>query len=149
MAAYLHERRIRGGVHRTGFDNWYPGFLDFTHIFRNSIAFFTETALYRYATPHFYTVDEFPKERQALRSEVFYSSPWKGGWWRLGDAVRYMHGASMAVLDTTAKYRERILYNRYQAARDNIARFRKEPPYAYMIETCERDRSAAATLVAK
>ena len=22
---------------------------------------------------------------------MFYSSPWTGGWWRLGDAVRYMH----------------------------------------------------------
>lgn len=127
MAAYLDERQMPGAVHRTGFDNWYPGFLDYTHIFRNSIAFFTETALYRYATPHFYTVEEFPRDRQALRAEVFYSSPWKGGWWRLGDAVRYMLGASMAVLDTTAKYRESLLYNRYQAARDNIERFRKEP----------------------
>jgi hypothetical protein len=64
MAAYLDEHQMPGAVHRVGFDNWYPGFLDFTHIFRNSISFFTETALYRYATPHFYTVDEFPKERQ-------------------------------------------------------------------------------------
>src|ERR1041384_1908394 len=149
MAAYLDEHGMPGAVHRVGFDNWYPGFLDFTHIFRNSIAFFTETALYRYATPHFYTVDEFPKERQALRSEVFYSSPWKGGWWRLGDAVRYMLGASMAVLDTTAKYHEALLYNRYQAARDNIERFRKEPPFAYVIPREQHDLPTAATLVEK
>ena len=123
MAAYLDEHGMPGAIHRVGFDNWYPGFLDFTHIFRNSIAFFTETALYRYATPHFYTVDEFPKDNQPLRSEIFYSSPWKGGWWRLGDAVRYNMGASMAVLDTTARYREALLYNRFQAARDNIGRF--------------------------
>jgi hypothetical protein len=132
-----------------GFDNWYPGFLDFTHIFRNSISFFTETALYHYATPHFYTVDEFPKDRQQLMSEVFYSSPWKGGWWRLADAVRYMEGASMAVLDTSAKYRETLLYNRYQAARDNIERFRKEPPFAYVIPREQRDLPTAATLVEK
>src|SRR4030095_5083372 len=149
MAAYLDEHQMPGAVHRTGFDNWYPGFLDFTHIFRNSIAFFTETALYRYATPHFYTVDEFPKDRQALRSEVFYSSPWRGGWWRLGDALRYITGASMAVLDTTAKYRESLLYNRYQAARDNIERFRKEPPFAYVIPQEQRDLPTAATLVEK
>jgi hypothetical protein len=149
MAAYLDEHQMPGAVHRTGFDNWYPGFLDFTHIFRNSIAFFTETALYRYATPHFYTVDEFPKDRQALRSEVFYSSPWKGGWWRLGDAVRYMLGASMAVLDTTAKYREALLYNRYQAARDNIERFKKEPPFAYLIPAEQYDLPTAEALVEK
>jgi len=92
-------------------------------------------------------VDDFPKERQPLRSEVFYSSPWKGGWWRLGDAVRYMLGGSMAVLDTAAKYREQLLFNRYQAARDNIARFSKEPPFAYVIPLKQRDLPAAATLV--
>jgi hypothetical protein len=149
MAAYLDEHQMPGAVHRVGFDNWYPGFLDFTHIFRNSISFFTETALYHYATPHFYTVDDFPKDRQQLTAEVFYSSPWKGGWWRLADAVRYMEGASMAVLDTAAKYRETLLYNRYQAARDNIARFRKEPPFAYVIPQQQRDLPTAATLVEK
>jgi hypothetical protein len=149
MAAYLDEHQMPGAIHRVGFDNWYPGFLDFTHIFRNSISFFTETALYRYATPRFYTVEEFPADRQALRSEIFYSSPWKGGWWRLGDAVRYMLGASMAVLDTSAKYREELLYNRYQAARDNIARFQKEPPFAYVISAEQRDLPTAATLVEK
>ncbi|MBZ5726477.1 MAG: hypothetical protein LAP87_15935 [Acidobacteriia bacterium] len=149
MGAYLDERQMPGAVHRVGFDNWYAGFLDFTHIFRNSIAFFTETALYRYATPHFYTVEDFPRDRQPLRTEVFYSSPWKGGWWRLGDAVRYMLGASMSVLDTAAKYRETLLYNRYQAGRDNIARFRSEPPFAYVIPQEQRDLPTAATLVEK
>ncbi len=149
MAAYLDEHQMPGAIHRTGFDNWYPGFLDFTHIFRNSISFFTETALYQYATPRFYTVNEFPQDRQGLRSENLYSSPWKGGWWRLGDAVRYMLGASMAVLDTSAKYREVLLYNRYQAARDNMERFRKEPPFAYVISSEQRDLPTAATLVEK
>src|SRR5690349_7303576 len=149
MAAYLDEHGMPGAVHRVGFDNWYPGFLDFTHIFRNSISFFTETALYSCATPHFYTVNDFPRDRQPLRSEIFYSSPWKGGWWRLGDAVRYMLGASMSVLDTAAKYREQFLYNRYQAARDNIERFRREPPFAYIIPQEQRDLPTAGILIDK
>jgi hypothetical protein len=149
IAAYLDAHGMPGAVNRVGFDNWYPGFLDYTHIFRNSIAFFTETALYRYATPRFYTVDEFPADQRALRTGVFYSSPWKGGWWRLGDAVRYMQGASMAVLDTAAKYREELLFNRYQAARDNVARFQKEPPYAYVVPREQRDLPEAATLIRK
>jgi hypothetical protein len=149
MAAYLDEHGMPGAVHRVGFDNWYPGFLDFTHIFRNSISFFTETALYAYATPHFYSVNDFPKDRQGLRSEIFYSSPWKGGWWRLSDAVQYMLGASMSVLDTAAKYREVLLYNRYQAARDNIAKYQKEPPYAYVIPREQHDLPTAGILVDK
>ena len=149
MGAYLDEHQMPGAVHRVGFDNWYPGFMDFAGIFRNSISFFTETALYRYATPHFYTIEDFPQDRQLLRSEVFYNSPWKGGWWRLGDAVRYMLGGSMAVLDTAAKYREVLLFNRYQAGRDNIERFRNEPPFAYVIPQEQRDLPTAAILVEK
>jgi hypothetical protein len=149
IAAYLDAHGMPGAVNRVGFDNWYPGFLDYTHIFRNSISFFTETALYRFATPRFYTVDEFPKDQRLLRSEVFYSSPWRGGWWRLRDAVNYMEGASMAVLDTAAKFHEELLYNRYQAARDNVERFRKEPPFAYVISKEQRDLPEAATLVQK
>lgn len=149
MAAYLDEHGMPGAVNRVGFDNWYPGFLDFTHIFRNSIAFFTETALFRYATPRFYSVDEFPREQRSLRSEVFYSSPWKGGWWRLRDAVNYMEGGSMSVLNTAAKYHEELLYNRYQAARDNVERFKNNAPFAYVISREQRDLPAAATLVQK
>ncbi|MEO8027257.1 MAG: M14 metallopeptidase family protein [Bryobacteraceae bacterium] len=149
MAAYLDEHEMPGSMHRGRFDDWYPGFIDHVNSYRNTISFLTETALYRYATPHFYTIDEFPKEKQDLRTEVFYSSPWKGGWWRVGDAVRYMLGASMAVLDTAAKYREDIQYNRYQAGRDIIKRFTNDPPYAYVIPRDQRDPATAAILAEK
>jgi Zinc carboxypeptidase len=149
MAAYLDEHQMPGAINRVGFDNWYPGFQDFTGIFRNTISFFTETALYAYGTPHFYTVDDFPKDYKSLASQVFYSSPWEGGWWRLKDAVDYMVGASMSVLDMSAKSREELLYNKYQAGRDNIERFQKNPPYAYVIPTEQNDLPTAATLVHK
>ncbi len=113
------------------------------------MSFLTETALYRYATPHFYTTDEFPQDKRDLRTEVYYSSPWRGGWWRLGDAVRYMIGSSMAVLDTAAKNREELLYDRYRAGRDVIARFTKDPPYAYLIPREQRDSPTAQILVEK
>ena len=149
MAAYLDAHQLPGSMHRGGFDNWYPGFTDFIPVFRNEISFFTETALYRYATPHFYTVSDFPKGANNLRTDVDYGSSWKGGWWRLADAVRYMVGGSMSVLDTAARYREVLLYNRYQAGRDNIARFRKEPPFAYIISSAQRDVPEAALLAQK
>ena len=149
MAAYLDEHDMPGAMHRGRFDDWYPGFVDHVNSFRNTVSFLTETALYRYATPHFYTIDEFPREKQDLRAEVFYSSPWKGGWWRLRDATNYMLGASMAVLDTAAKSREELLYNRYQAGRDVIKRFETDPPYAYVIPQQQHDLPTAAVLVEK
>lgn len=149
MAAYLEEHDMPGALHRDRFDVWYPGFIDNIGNFRHTISFFTETALYRYATPHFYTVEEFAAQRRYLREEMLYASPWKGGWWRLRDAVRYMLGASMAVLETSSDYRETLLFNRYQAGRDTIQRFEKEPPFAYVIPRPQRDTPTAAMLVEK
>ena len=149
MTAYLNAHNMPGAISESRFDNWYAGFTDWAHVFRNEISFFTETALYDYATPHFYTVRDFPKDFQDLRALSMYSTPWEGGWWRLKDAVDYMVGASMSVLDLAAKNRETLLYNRYQAARDNVLHFRKEPPFAYVISDRQADTPEAGLLAQK
>src|SRR5205814_28457 len=41
------------------------------------------------------------------------------------------------------------LFDRYRAGRDVIARFTKDPPYAYVIPREQRDKVEAATLVEK
>ncbi len=146
MSAALQEQHKPGAISEYQFDNWYPGFLDFTHVFRNEISFFTETALYRYATPRFYTVDEFPKQSQDLKALTMYTDPWQGGWWRLKDAVDYMVVGSMSVLDTAVKYREQLLYNRWQAAHDNIEHFKHNAPYAYVLPVPQADTPEAAQL---
>ncbi|HLY43545.1 MAG TPA: M14 metallopeptidase family protein [Terracidiphilus sp.] len=149
MTAYLNAHDMPGSISESRFDNWYAGFTDWAHVFRNEISFFTETALYEYATPHFYTVHDFPKDFQDLRALSMYSTPWEGGWWHLKDAVDYMVGGSMSVLDLAAKNRETLLYNRYQAARDNIAHFRKDPPFAYVISDKQADTPEAGLLAQK
>ncbi|HVX56310.1 MAG TPA: M14 metallopeptidase family protein, partial [Candidatus Saccharimonadales bacterium] len=146
MAAYLDAHKMPGAISETRFDNWYAGFMDWAHVFRGEISFFTETALYEYATPHFYTVNDFPKNFRDLRALSMYTTPWQGGWWHLRDAVNYMVGGSMSVLDLAAKNRETLLYNRYQSARDNIEHFRKEPPFAYVISSRQTDTPEAAKL---
>jgi hypothetical protein len=149
MAAYLDAHNMPGAISESRFDNWYAGFTDWAGVFRNEISFFTETALYRYATPRFYTADEFPKNQQDLRPLTMYTTPWEGGWWHLKDAVDYMVAGSMSVLDLAAKNHETLLYNRYQAARDNIQHFRKEPPFAYVISDKQADTPEAGLLAQK
>ncbi len=149
MSAALQEQHLPGAISQDEFDNWYPGFLDFTHVFRNEISFFTETALYRYATPRFYTVNDFPKPSQDLKALTMYTDPWQGGWWHLSDAVKYMVAASMSVLDTASKYREQLLYNRWQAAHDNIEHFKHSAPYAYVLPNPQADTPEAALLAQK
>jgi hypothetical protein len=148
MAEALEERGQKGAVHMgTGFDDWYPGFIDHANSFHNIASLLTETGLYRYATPHFYTIQDFPRDAQDLRPMSLYASPWEGGWWRLRDAVDYMETASLAVLDVASKYRENLLYNRYQAGRDVIAEYGSGPPYAYFVGEDQRDPVAAAEML--
>ncbi len=147
MAHALEERGQRGAMHMGTFDNWYPGFIDHANNFHNIASLLTETGLYRYATPHFYTVSDFPARSRDLRPGSLYSSPWEGGWWRLKDAVDYMETASISVLDIAAKYKYDLLYNRYQAGRDVIATHTEGPPYAYFVPQRQRDPVAAVELL--
>ena len=148
MAQALEERGQVGATHMgTGFDNWYPGFLDHVNNFHNVASFLTETAASGWATPRLYSLNDFPPGRRNLRPESLYPSPWPGGWWRLKDAVDYMLTASFSVLDFAAKYKYDVLYNRYQAGRDVIAQFSESPPYGYFIEQDPRDPVAAVELL--
>ncbi|UCG85909.1 MAG: hypothetical protein JSW71_18680 [Gemmatimonadota bacterium] len=147
MAQALEERGQKGAMHMGTFDNWYPGFIDHANNFHNIASLLTETGLYRYATPHFYTVSDFPARARDLRPGSLYSSPWEGGWWRLRDAVEYMETASISVLDVAAKYKYDLLYNRYQAGRDVIAAYTDGPPYAYFVPQQQRDPVAAVELL--
>ena len=148
MSQALEERGQKGATHMgTGFDNWYPGFIDHANNFHNVASFLTETGLYRYATPHFYTIQDFPARTRDLRPQSLYSSPWEGGWWRLRDAVDYMLTASVSVLDFAAKYRRDVLYNRYQAGRDVIAEYTEGPPYAYFVPADQDDPVAAVEML--
>ena len=147
MAQALEERGQVGATHMGGFDAWYPGYIDYLPMLQNTAAFWTETALYSYATPRFYTPSDVMAGGRDLRPQSLYSSPWPGGWWRLRDAVEYMETASIAVLDFAAKFKTDLLYNRYQAGRDAIRRYSQGPPYAYFIPQDQRDPVAPVELL--
>ena len=148
MAKGLDEKGQPGATHMgTAFDAWYPGYIDYAPIFKNIAAFWTETALYQYATPHEYTINDFPANFRDLRPQSLYSSPWPPGWWRLRDAVDYMETASLAVIEYASKYKDSLLMNRYRAGRDQIALGSKKAPYAYVVPQEQRDPVAAVELL--
>ncbi len=89
------------------------------------------------------------KDMRDLKSQVFYPSPWKGGMWRLSDTIRYDTVASLSTLDTAVRYREVLLYNRYQAGRDVIRRFETEGLFAYVLPGGQPDAPQVALLAQK
>lgn len=147
MARFEYEQKP-GAIAQARFDNWYAGFLDYTHVFRNTISFFTETA-HDSATPKVYDPKDFPKTAQDFKAQIMYPNPWKGGLWRLKDSVDYMMTASLSVLDTGVRYREVLLYNRYQAGRDNIKKLTADGLYAYVIPAGQTDMGEATELTQK
>ena len=148
IAKALEEHGQVGATHMgTAFDAWYPGYVDYTPNFKNIAAFWTETALFQYATPHEYSIDDFPENMRDLRPRSLYASPWSPGWWRLGDAVGYMETASWSVLEYAAKYKDSLLFNRYKAGRDQIALGATKPPSAYVVPRQQRDPVAAVELL--
>ncbi len=148
MAHALDEAGQTGAISRTTYDVYYPGYVDGPVVETHNIpSILTETALYRYATPRFYTVDDFPEPFRDMTVGVFYPSPWEGGWWRLGDAVAYNLTASKAVMDVAAKYRFEFLYNKYRMGKHAIERFAAEPPYGWIVSADQEAPNAAALML--
>jgi zinc carboxypeptidase len=151
ITARLEREGKTGAVSRLGFDTWWNGGMRTAPYFHNMVGILTETALWRYATPYQYDPAKLPKRFRdgtaADTPSTFYPSPWKGGWWRLRDAVDYMLTASLATLDVAAQKRAEWLYGMYQMGRDAIAAGRRGKPFAYVLAADQRDPGAAARLV--
>ena len=146
IAKGLEERGKVGAIQGNAFDAWYPGYVDYAPIFKNIPAFWTETAG-NMAAAREYKLTDIPQNYRDLRTQSLYVSPWPAGWWRFADAVAYDEIASLAVLEYAARYKESLLYNRYQAGRDQIARGRNTAPFAYVIPREQRDPAAAVDLL--
>ena len=129
------------------YDAWYPGYIDYMPMYQNIAAWWTETQGGNCATPRTTTIDSLPTAYRDLRPTSLYVSPWAEGTWGLRDAVNYMVTADLATLNYAAKFKTELLYNRYQAARNTIAQFKKSPPYAYIIPQSQYDPVAPAELL--
>ena len=137
-----------GAISRTAYDLWYPGYADGPSVECHNIpSILTETANFRYATPRYYTINDFPEAYRDLTVGTFYPSPWEGGWWRFQDAIEYNLTASISVLDAAAKYRYDFLYYKYKMGKDVIDRFKNEPPYGWIIPINQRDPNTTALLL--
>jgi hypothetical protein len=150
IAQELDSRGQPGATHQgTGYDAWYPGYIDYMPLYQNIAAFWTETQGGGCATPMrpVASPDSLPVGFRDLRPTTMYVSPWPGGTWTLRNAVDYMVTASMATLGYAAKYREELLYNRYQAGRNTIQKYRTSAPYAYIIPQAQHDPVAPVELL--
>jgi hypothetical protein len=139
------------------YDMWWNGSMRGAPDFHNMLGFLTETALYRYATPHCYGPEEIPEDfgaragnLPAKRPTTNYSNPWLGGCWHLRDPIEYMLTGSRAVLDLASKLKEDYLYNIYRMGKRQIVRGERGEggPFAYVIDLeAQHDPGTAVELL--
>ena len=139
----------QGVISRFLFDTWYPGYVTQVCDFHNIISTFSETFLFSYASPRFYSVRDFPQEYRDFTTSLFFTNPWQGGWWRLRDAVEYCLTSSIAVLGIAAKHREEILYAKYAMGKETIERYKNEPPFGWIVPQQQKDPGVTTDLLNK
>jgi hypothetical protein len=126
------------------YDAWYPGYIDYFPMFKNIVAYWTETA----ANGGGGGGRGGGQAGEPERPQSLYSSPWTpGSPWNIRNAIEYMETASLAVVDFASRYKDSIIYDRYQSGRDQIARGRKEAPYAYVVPQDQSDPVAPVELL--
>jgi hypothetical protein len=136
----LDQEGKPGATHMgNGFDAWYAGYIDYNPILKNIPSFWTETQ------GSGATVQTNPAPSVTPKSMT--PSAWAGGEWHLRDAVAYDETASMADLEYAWKYKESLLYGKYESARDQIANGRKVGAAAYVVPQGQRDPVAAVELL--
>jgi zinc carboxypeptidase len=140
IAQELDQLGRPGAVHMLAtFDAYYPGYIDYMPMYQHIASWWTETQGGNCGIPRTSTADQLPQEYRALLPTSMYNSPWKEGRWTLKDQVDYMTTASIATLRYAAKFKEELLYNRYQSGRDAIAMHRTSGPYAWIVPKKQRD----------
>jgi hypothetical protein len=148
IAQELDQAGKPGSVHMLAtFDAYYPGYIDYMPMYQHIASWWTETQGGNCGIPRTTTVDQLPQDYRALLPTSMYSSPWKEGRWTLKDQVDYMVTASLATLRYAAKFREELLYNRYQSGRDAIAMHTTAGPYAWIVPQQQRDPVAPVEML--
>ena len=148
IAQELDAHEQPGATHMLAtYDAYYPGYIDYMPVYQNIPSWWTETQGGGCATTRTTTQADLPKDYQDTRPTPLYLSPWLEGKWSLRDAVNYMVTASIATLRYAAKFKEDVIYNRYQSGRDVIQKYSTKGPYAYIIPQDQRDPVAPVELL--
>lgn len=148
IAQELESKGQIGAAHALAtFDAYYPGYIDYMPVYQNIPAWWTETQGGGCATTSTRTAAQLPEDYKDIRPTALYLSPWVEGKWSLRDAVDVMVTASIATLRYGAKFKDDVLYNRYQAGRDQIKLYSTKGPFAYIIPQEQRDPVAPVELL--
>lgn len=153
MRTLLEEKGLIGVRHYALWNHWRMSAIHTCALWHNVTTILFEAAGVSMATPIYQTAEDLSApDRGGLGTQgntqtMTYPSPWPGGWWRLGDIVKYAYWSAIGFLESGALMRERYLLNMYRMARNSVEKGRTEAPYAYLIPDNQSDPLMAAKMI--
>jgi hypothetical protein len=131
------------------FDNYWPGSTE-TCLWKNVIAFLTEAASVKTATPIFVEKNELKvwgKGISEYKKGSNFIAPWEGGWWRLGDIVAYELSSTFSMLKTASMHKDNILQHRNEMCQKEFLKGKNLPPFYYIFPINQSNKSELGRLV--
>ncbi len=132
------------------FDDYWPGSTE-TALWKNVIGLLTECASVQYAKPIYIEKNELKVVGKGLgeyKKSINMPMPWEGGWWRLGDIVKYELASTWSLIKTGSIHRKDILLSRNVLCKGEVAKGRNSAPYFYIFPAHQHDEGELTDMLA-
>jgi hypothetical protein len=123
------------------FDDYWPGSTE-TAIWKNLIGMLTECASANIATPVYVEKNELRVGGKGLgeyKKSINMPLPWPGGWWKLGDIVKYELESTWSMMATASASRKEILRFRNDLCRKEVNKGKTLAPAYYVLPSNQHD----------
>ncbi len=145
----LEEEGKTGVIDHAYFEGWWQGPASDCGLWHNQIALLSEMASCNIASPVYIDPNEV-KATPGLTTydlRTNYPHPWRGGWWRLRDIVDYELSLTFSLLESSANYKEELLYNYYLMGKDAIEQGKQGNPFAIIIPGTQNDDVTVSRMI--
>ncbi|MGE5341500.1 MAG: M14 family zinc carboxypeptidase [Candidatus Omnitrophota bacterium] len=149
MIKDMTRENLAGVTQHFMFDNYWIGSTE-SCLWKNVIAFLTEAAGAKVATPVFVEPNELRVDGKGLseyKVSINMPLPWPGGWWKLSDLMQYECVSTLSILKTASVNRKDILQYRNDLCKKEVNNGKTKPPYYYILPLQQRDSSELVQLV--
>ncbi|MCZ6836620.1 MAG: M14 family metallopeptidase [Planctomycetota bacterium] len=131
------------------YDMWWNGGNRNVPVRHNIMGFLTEAASVNLASPIFLRKSDLrgPRGLGGDRPSNRFPKPWPGGWWRIGDIIRYEMAFGRSMLGSLSREPAHWRNNTMLASQRTIEKGATNGPRAWIIPSDNRDPDAVAKLL--
>lgn len=125
------------------FDDYWPGSTE-TCLWKNVIGLLTEAASTDHATPVYVEPNElgaYGKGLSEYKKGINMPLPWNGGWWRLGDIVKYEISSTNALIKACSVHKKDILEFRNSMCKKEVVKGKTLAPAYFIFPKQQNDKS--------